>query len=188
MKRGYVLEDLEEECSSPGFHLPRRAYITRRLNASQTKHAHFVTRQKAILSKRQKPAGLRRGGQDGRNLISLQPTPPSLQRRSAALRSEREERGTQWKDCFPCRENFSMFISDIALPDESGRGGGRLTQTAKHSRGGATGAAQTKCLGSFWKQRQAARPHRSPPVVLPFCVQGHLHACSPSKGTKGREK
>lgn len=94
----------------------------------------LISRQKAILSKRQKPAGLRRRGQDGRNLIRrIQPTPPSLQKRSVALRLEREERGTQWKDCFPCRENFSMFISDMGLPDESGRGGGRLTQTAKHA-------------------------------------------------------
>lgn len=136
----------------------------------------LVSRQKAILSKRQKPAGLRRRGQDGRNLIRrIQPTPPSLQKRSVALRLEREERGTQWKDCFPRRENFSMFISDIGLPDESGRGGGRLTQTAKHAgEAEPQGAAQTKRLGSFWKQQQAAH-------VLPFCMQEYLHACFPFK-------
>lgn len=56
-----------------------------------------------------------------------------------------------------------MFISDIGLPDESGRGGGRRTQTAKH-----TGAAQTKRLASFWKPQQEAHCHFSPPVGLLF--------------------
>lgn len=138
----------------------------------------LISRQKAISSKRQKPAGLRRRGQDGRNLIRrIQPPPPSLQKRSVALRLERKGRGTQWKDCFPRRENFSMFISDIGLPDESGRGGGRAHANSQtRRRGRAAGAAQTKRLGSFWKQQQEAGRR-----VLPFCMQEYLHACFPFK-------
>lgn len=56
-----------------------------------------------------------------------------------------------------------MFISDIGLPDEWGRGGGRLTQTAKHA-----AAAQTKRLGSFWEQQHEARSRLSHPVALLF--------------------
>lgn len=108
-----------------------------------------------------KPAGLQRRGRDGRNLIrKIQPL-PALQKRSITGRSERAQRSPQRRDCFPCRENFSMFISDIGLPDESGRGGGRLTQTAKH-----TGAAQTKRLASFWQQQQEAHSRLSHPVGL----------------------
>lgn len=139
----------------------------------------LISRQKAISSKRQKPAGLRRRGQDGRNLIRrIQPPPPSLQKRSVALRLEREERGTQWKDCFPRRENFSMFIRDIGLPDESGRGGGRLTQTAKHAGEAEPQEPQEphKQNVLFWKQQQEAGRR-----VLPFCMQEYLHACFPFK-------
>lgn len=118
----------------------------------------LISRQKAISSKRQKPAGLRRRGQDGRNLIRRiqpPPPPPSLQKRSVALRSEREERGTQWKDCFPCRENFSMFIRDIGLPDESGRGGGRAHANSQTRRRGKSRRSRTNKTSRFVLERAA---------------------------------